>query len=184
MISIGELLPGSDADFVTNAYLAALGRWPDAGGFEHHLAAIAGQPEQRAEMLRRMHASEEGQRAGCALSPDAGPVPLEQALAAQLRLRTEVLRHEIAALREAVVAHVAGSALLAEVSGLGVALSALGVEMRERMAALEATVAGKLPAPPQLSPAVSLDYVNEVIEAAEAQWAHRLRSLEKRLTGA
>ncbi len=180
MISVAELLHGTDEDFVTNAYLAALGRWPDEGGFAHHLASIAGQPGRRAEMLRVMHESEEGRMKRRVITPDAGPVPLEQALAAQLCLRTEVLRAEIAELRASPAAALS-PALEGEVVALRAALGSLGTELRERIAALEAALAGRVPAAPNLSPAVSLDYVNDVIEAAQAQLNQRLRAIEKRL---
>lgn len=180
MISLAELLPGTDEDFVTNAYLAALGRWPDEGGFAHHLAAIAGQPERRLAMLRVMQESEEGRMKRRAIAPDAAPVPMEQALAAQLRLRTEALRAEIAELR-AVPASALSPALEGEVVALRAALDTLGFELRERLAALEAALAGRVPMAPNLSPAVSLDCVNDMIEAAQAQVNQRLRAIEKRL---
>ena len=95
MISIGELLHGTDEDFQTNLYLAALGRWPDEAGFMHHRAVIAGAPEQRVEMIHLFVGSEEGRRHGGIIHPDPGPVSAEQALTAQLRLRTQMLRSAI-----------------------------------------------------------------------------------------
>ncbi|TCH98966.1 hypothetical protein EJV46_10460 [Roseococcus sp. SYP-B2431] len=181
MITAGELLHGSDADFVVNAYLAALGRWPEEGGFEHHLASIAGRPDLRLETLGRILRSEEGKLKALPLSLDATPVPPDQALAAQLRLRTEALRAEMAALRETAGTTSAAPALAGEVAALGADLAALRSEMRERLAALEALIAGRIPPAPSLSPAISVDYVNDLIEAAQAQLGHRLRAIEKKL---
>lgn len=181
MITAGELLHGSDADFVVNAYLAALGRWPDEAGFEHHLALIAGQPGRRLEALRRIHGSEEGRLKALPLSLDPTPVPHERALSAQLRLRTDALRAEMAALREAAATGSVAPALASEVSALGADLAALRSEMRERLAALEGLIAGRIPPAPTLSPAISVDYVNDLVEAAQAQLGHRLRAIEKKL---
>jgi hypothetical protein len=49
------------------------------------------------------------------------------------------------------------------------------------MAAMEAVLAGHVPLAPNLSPAVSLDYVNDLVEAAQAQLNQRLRQIERRL---
>lgn len=183
MITAGELLHGSDADFIVNVYLAALGRWPDEAGFEHHLASIAGQPARRLETLHRIHGSEEGRLKALPLSLDAAPVPPEQALSAQLRLRTDALRAEMAELRATAATASVAPALASEVSALGADLAALRSEMRERLAALEALIAGRIPPAPNLSPAISVDYVNDLIEAAQAQLGHRLRAIEKKLLG-
>jgi hypothetical protein len=181
MISIGELLHGTDEDFLTNLYLATLGRWPDDAGFAHHLAIIAGAPERRVELVHLFVDSEEGRRHGRAIQPDPGPVPAEQALTAQLRLRTHVLRSAIEELREAPALNGLGPAVAGEIATLGASLASLSVELRERMAAMEAVLAGRVPAAPNLSPAVSLDYVNDLVEAAQAQMQHRIRQLERRL---
>jgi len=183
MITAGELLHGPDPDFVVNAYLAALGRWPDEAGFEHHLALIAGKPELRLEALRRIHGSEEGRLKALPLSLDATPVPPEQALSAQLRLRTQALRTEMAALRASAASGSVAPALASEIAALGADLATLRTEMRERLAALEALVAGRIPPAPSLSPALSVDYVNDLVEAAQAQLGHRLRAIEKKLLG-
>lgn len=174
MISIGELLPGTDEDFVTNIYLAVLGRWPDEGGFEHHLRAIAGRPERRLEVLRSMIGSEEGLQKARPLDPDERPAPLERALAAQLRLRAEIPQ-----VRD--LTHGAATAIAGEVQALGLEVAALGQELRARLAALEAVVAGRLPTAPGLSPSVSIEFVSGLIEAAQAPLQHRLRALEKRV---
>lgn len=181
MITLGELLHGSDADFVVNAYLAVLGRWPDEGGFEHHLAFVAGQPDRRPEALQRFLGSEESKLKALPISHDATPVPPEQALAMQLRLRTDTLRTEIATLREEATAGPVSPALAGEVAALGADLAALRTEMRERLAALEALIAGQIPAAPSLSASLSVDYVNDLVEAAQAQLGHRLRAIEKKL---
>jgi hypothetical protein len=181
MITAGELMHGSDTDFVVNTYLAALGRWPDEGGFDHHLATIAGQPGRRLEALQRILGSEEGKLKARPVSLDAAPVPPEQALAAQLRLRTEALRAEMAALRETAATAAVAPALASEIAALRAELTALRAEMRERLSALEALIAGRIPPAPSLSPAISVDYVNDLVEAAQAQLGHRLRALEKKL---
>ncbi len=181
MIRLGELLYGTDEDFVVNLYLAALGRWPDEAGYVHHLSLIADKPEGRAGLVRGFLNSEEARQRPPGIRLDAAePVPPEQALAAQLRLRTEILRAATSAPREA-----AGtgqpSALAGEIMALGAALEALRTEVTERIAALEAAMAGAVPPAPALSPAVSLDYVNELVEGAQAPLQRRIRALEARL---
>jgi hypothetical protein len=181
MITLGELLHGTDEDFVVNLYLAALGRWPDEPGYVHHLDLIAGKPEGRAGLVQGFLASEEARQRPPGIRLDAaGPVPPEQALAAQLRLRTEVLRAAIAAPREA-----AGtgqpSALAGEIMALGAALEGLRTELTERIAALEARLAGTVPPAPALSAAISLDHVEALVEGAQAPLRQRLRVLEARL---
>ena len=181
MITMGELLHGTDEDFLTNLYLAALGRWPDEAGFADHLRMIAGRPENRAVVLRVFLDSEEGRQKGRPVQTDASPVSAEQALSAQLRLRTTVLRAEMAGLREAKAPLAPDSAALEEVAALRGELASLSHELRERMAALEAALAGRIPAAPNLSPAISLDYVNDLIDASQTQMVQRLRAIEKRL---
>lgn len=186
MISLGELLHGPDEDFLVNLYLATLGRWPDEAGLAHHRPIIAGHPERRAELVQMFLDSEEGRQRGLRLAADAGPadaspVPVEQALAAQLRLRTQVLRQAIEDLREAPALNGLGPAAAGEIAALGASLASLGAELRERMAAMEALIAGRVPPAPNLSPAVSLDLVNDLVEASQAQLTLRLRQLERRL---
>jgi hypothetical protein len=53
--------------------------------------------------------------------------------------------------------------------------------MRDRLAALEAGLAGALPLAPQLSAALSVDFVQDQIEAAQARLEARLRALEARM---
>lgn len=181
MITLGELLHGADEDFLVNLYLAALGRWPDEAGFVHHLGLIAGQPGARAGLVQAFLSSEEARQRPPVIQMEApGPVPAEQALAAQLRLRTEILRAAIAAPREAAAA-AEQSALAGEIMALGAALDGLRAELAERIAALEARLAGAVPPAPALSPAVSLDYVNDLVEGAQAPLLRRIRSLEARL---
>lgn len=177
MISLGELLHGTDEDFLVNLYLAVLGRWPDEMGLAHHRGIIAGQPERRAGLVRAFLDSEEGRQQGRSVTPDAGPVPAEQALAAQLRLRTEALRAAIAAQARA-AAEPPLTSLGGEILALGAALASLRTELTERIAGIEALLAGQVPPAPALSPAVSLDYVNDLVEAAQAQTLRRLRALE------
>jgi hypothetical protein len=183
MISVGELLHGADEDFLVNLYLATLGRWPDDAGLAHHHSIIAGRPEMRPELIRLFQESEEGRQRGLQVAPDPGPVPVEQALAAQLRLRTTMLRQAIDALREAPALNGLGPAVAGEIAALGAGLASLGVELRERVAAVESLVAGRVPPAPNLSPAVSLDVVNDLVEAAQASIHLRLRQIERRLVG-
>jgi hypothetical protein len=181
MISVGELLHGTDEDFLVNLYLATLGRWPDDAGLAHHRPIIAGRPERRLELIGVFLQSEEGRQRGLPIASDPGPVPVEQALAAQLRLRTLVLRQAIEELRGAPALNGLGPAVAGEIAGLGASLASLAVELRERMAAMEALLAGRVPPAPNLSPAVSLDVVQDMVDAAQAQVTLRLRQLERRL---
>jgi hypothetical protein len=180
MITLGELLHGTDEDFVVNLYLATLGRWPDEMGFTHHLGLIAGNPEARAGLVQALLNSEEARQRRPAILPDPEPVPPGQALAAQLRLRTEAL-HAALTERRLPSAEAQPSALAGEIMALGAALDGLRTELNERIAALEATLAGRVPPAPALSTAVSLDYVNDLVEAAQAPLLRRIRTLEQRL---
>jgi len=177
-----ELLQGSDEDVVVNLYLGILGRWPDEPGFQHHLEFIAGRPERRAEALARMAGSEEARLRGRPLDPSLAAVPPEQALAAQMRLRTEWFREELA--RRDAAAPVAASgpdpATLEEVVALRQDLALLRREMEARFAALEAALAGEIPAAPALSPALSVGYVNDLLETLRGELLDRLRRLEIR----
>jgi hypothetical protein len=178
MIRAGELLHGTDEDVVVNLYLGVLGRWPDEPGFAHHLGFIAGRPERRAEALAHMMASEEAQLRGRPLDPDPRPVPPEEALATQMRLRAEWFRMELTR-RDAPVA-TPDQATLEEVVALRQDLAALRREMEARFAAVEALLAGDLPAAPTLSPALSVGYVNDLLETLRAELLQRLRALEIR----
>jgi hypothetical protein len=180
MITLGELLHGTDEDFVVNLYLATLGRWPDEMGFTHHLGLIAGKPEARAGLVQGLLNSEEARQRRPAIHPDPEPVPAEQALAAQLRLRTQVLYAALTE-RRPPSTEAQPSALAGEILALGTALDGLRAELSERIAALEAALAGRVPTAPNLSPAISLDYVNDLVEAAQAPLLRRIRALELRL---
>lgn len=180
MITLGELLHGTDEDFIVNLYLATLGRWPDEAGFAHHLGLVSGKPDARAGLVQGLLASEEARQRRPGVLPDAAPVPAEQALAAQLRLRTEVLRTAISEQRQPSI-EAQPSALAGEIMALGAALDGLRAELTERVAALETRLAGAVPPAPALSPAVSLDYVNDLVEGAQAPLLRRIRALEARL---
>jgi hypothetical protein len=173
MIAAAHLLPGTDADFVESAYLAILGRWPDEGGLAHHLAFVRGRPERRVPMLRDMLASEEARARGAALDFAATATPAE-AEAAQLRLRVDLLLRE----RGAVPPPAPDPALREDLSRLAAELEALGREVRDRLAALEAGLARALPLAPALSAALSVEFVQDQIEAALLRLEARLRRLE------
>lgn len=176
MIGAAHLLPGDDAAFVESAYLAILGRWPDEGGLAHHLASIAGRPEARLPMLHAMLASEEARARNAALDFTASATPAEAA-ATQLRLRVDLLLRERGA---APTAPAPDPALREDLSRLAADLAELRRETRDRLAALEAALARSLPLAPQLSTALSVDFVQDQIEAAQLRLEARLRALEAR----
>ena len=177
MITAAHLLPGPDEGFVTSAYLAILDRWPDEGGLAFHLEFIAGRPEQRMPMLRNMLGSEEARARGATLSFAGAATPAE-AEAAQLRLRVEQLLRD----RMAAGSPPAPDPALAEgLARLAGELDQLRREVRDRLAALEAGLAGALPPAPRLSTALSVDFVQDQIEAAQARLEARLRALETRI---
>jgi hypothetical protein len=204
----GDLLLGEDHDFVVNAYLALLGRWPDDAGYHHYLDAVRNRPERRVEVLRALAGSEEARKAGTALEIPPGPLlPSDprQALAAALELRTAHLHAEIERLKEAV--ELLGGPGGPELAGLGAELleardaalrseiEAARREMRERVEALAAL----LPAPSagagagaamvataeeraaRAVAALVADYVGEMLAVAEARSEARLRAIEARL---
>jgi hypothetical protein len=183
VITTAELLAGADEDFVVNAYIAVLGRWPDDGGFAHHVARIAGRPQERLAVLRDMAASEEARARGVAL--DLGPAAAADpaaALAAQLRLRTQFLLREIATLREAARPGAVPPGLAEEQARMAAELAALRREFRERIAALEDARAGAVGPVPAV-PEGMADYLLDVVAEAEARMAERLRILERRAFG-
>jgi phosphatidylserine/phosphatidylglycerophosphate/cardiolipin synthase-like enzyme len=177
MITAGELLHGSDEDVVVNLYLALLGRWPDEAGYEHHLAFLAGRPERRREAFERIRGSEEGRLRNRPVDPDPSPVPAERALAAQLRLRTAWFREEINRLA---TAPAVDAPLLEEVTALRLEVAELRREAEERLARLETGMAGPLPEAPALSTALSVGYVNDLIELLRAELLARIRAIEAR----
>lgn len=63
-ICASALLHGSDADFVTNAYLALQRQWPDRGGFEHYMYVLAQPGSRRADVLREIAGSDNARRCG------------------------------------------------------------------------------------------------------------------------
>lgn len=179
-----DLLHGSDEDVVVNLYLGILGRWPDEPGFAHHLDFIAGRPERRAEALARILASEEARLRGVKLDPSLAAVPPHEALAVQMRLRAEWFRQEIAR-RDAAPSAAPGpdAATLEELVALRHEVGGLRREMEARFAAIEARLAGELPAAPALSPALSVGYVNDLLETLRAEIMERVRRLEIRQLG-
>lgn len=178
-----DLLHGSDEDVVVNLYLGILGRWPDEQGFAHYLEFITNRPEHRAEALATMMASEEGRRRGTRLDPSLVAVPPHEALATQMRLRTEWFRQELARRDAAAPATAHDPATLEEVMALRQEVAALRREMEARLAAIEARLSGELPAAPALSPALSVGYVNDLLETLRAEMLERVRRLEMRQMG-
>lgn len=186
-----DLIGGEDEDFVTNLYLAVLGRLPDPAGRRHYLASIDGRPERRLEALREMAASEEARRAGTRIVFGAAAVPPgpTRALAVTLAIRTEWLQREVARLQEA----------LGVVGGAGIAtdvLEARDVALHYEIAELRREVTGRLDAalgPPggeaaaaRDSAAAGLarlvaDRMAEQAAALEAKFEQRLRAHEARL---
>ena len=59
--SLGELLGGDDAEFVTQAYQALFGRAPDAEGLQTYLTCLREYALSRMDVLRALRFSEEGQ---------------------------------------------------------------------------------------------------------------------------
>jgi hypothetical protein len=176
MIRAGELLHGTDEDVVVNLYLGVLGRWPDDAGFAHHLEFIAGRPERRAEALARISTSEEARLRARPIDPDVAAVPAQQALATQMRLRAEWFRMELA--RRA--APQPDDAALEEILALRREMAGFRQEVEGRLARIEAALAGTLPAAPALSAALSVGYVNDLLETLRGELLQRLRTLEVR----
>ena len=144
-IEAADLLLGEDHDFVVNAYLAILRRWPDEGGYRHYLHLVTNRPERRIEVLRAMAGSEEAKRAGARIAFGAEPGDPQRALATMLDIRTGLLHAETLRLRAALeeLGGVGGP----EIAGLGAGLmelrdaelrSEINAARREAAAGLEA----------------------------------------------
>lgn len=210
-VAAGDLLFGEDHDFVVNAYIALLGRWPDAAGYGHYLGAIRDRPERRAEVLQALAGSEEARRPGRAgprVEVPEGPIlPSDprRALSVALDLRTGFLHAELERLREAV--ELLGGPGGPELAGLGSELleareaelrseiAAVRREMRERLEGVQALLReqGRLPPDAPLPAATAeervaealsrtlADYVGDLIAVSEARIEARLRGIEARL---
>jgi len=165
VLQAGDLLFGEDHDFVVNAYLALLGRWPDAEGYRHYMAAVHNQPERRVEVLQGLAASEEARRPGRAGPrvelPEDGPIlPSDprHALAVALDLRTGYLQAEIERLREGLelvsgpggpeLAGLGSELLEARDAELRAEIEAVRREMRERLDGLVDLLRGLGALPP------------------------------------
>lgn len=213
-VRAGDLLFGEDHDFVVNAYLAMLGRWPDADGYAHYVAAIHNQPERRVEVLQALAASEEARRPGQAgprVELPEGPIlPSDprHALAVALDLRTGALKAEIERLREALellsgpggpeLAGLGSELLEMREAELRSEIEAVRREMRERLDGLAELLRGLGALPPgapapaataeeRIAQALSrtmADYVGDLLAVAELRLDARLRAIEARLLAA
>ena len=211
VIQPGDLLFGEDHDFVVNAYIALLGRWPDPNGHAHYIALIHNRPERRVEVLHALAQSEEARRpdhAGLRVEFRGGPIlPSDprHALAVALDLRTGFLHGEIERLREALellsgpggpeLAGLGSELLEAREAELRGEIEAVRRETRERLDGIVALLRdrGAL-APDAPSPAATAeervaqalshtfaDYVGDLLAVAETRFEARLRAIEARL---
>lgn len=171
MIRAAHLLQGSDEEVVEALYLGILGRFPDEAGHAHFLALVRQGAEGRARALEAILHSEEARARGTRLDLSGEATP-EEARAAQAALRVAALRAEVAALRARPVGP--DPALVAELAALRAAFDTLADEVRERLAALEQ----QAPAAANLSPGLSVGFVQDSIEASQARLEARLRRLE------
>lgn len=181
-LDAAELLHGSDHEFITNMYLAALRRWPDAAGYRRFMALVANRPERRMDALREVAGSEEARRLGALVTVPEVALPGDPNLArdAMMDVRTEVLQGEISGLREAValLSGVGG----AEVAGLQRELAeARDAELRGEISALRRELApvqaGVPPAPEPGLESLALGLARLI----DAQITARLGTLEARL---
>ena len=69
-IRASALLHGSNADFVTNAYLALQRQWPDDGGFAHYVHALGELGAKRADILREIANSSNAKQCGVSFIDD------------------------------------------------------------------------------------------------------------------
>jgi hypothetical protein len=72
-IRASALLHGSNADFVTNAYLALQRQWPDDGGFAHYVHALGELGAKRADILREIANSSNAKQCGVSFIDDLPP---------------------------------------------------------------------------------------------------------------
>lgn len=72
-VRASDLIFGSDADFVFNAYLALQRQWPDHGGFAHYKFLLHKQPGARAAVLREIAASAMAKHRGSSFVDDLPP---------------------------------------------------------------------------------------------------------------
>lgn len=200
-IQPGDLLFGEDHDFVVNAYIALLGRWPDAAGHAHYTAAIHNQPERRVEVLHALAGSEEARRPGRSgprvVFPEGPILPSDprHALAVALDLRTSFLRAETERLQEALdllggpggpqLAGLGSELLEAREAELRSEIEALRREMRARLEGLRGVLPGAAStAEERVAEALArslADYVCDMIAVAETRFEARLRALEARI---
>ena len=64
LVEAGELLVLEDRDFLRMAYLRLLGRWPDPGAQRSFLFSLRSGDISKAEILKNLHDSPEGQKKG------------------------------------------------------------------------------------------------------------------------
>jgi len=72
-VRASTLLNGSNADFVTNAYLALQRQWPDVGGYAHYLFVLGQPGASRAAVLREIAASDNARRCDIEFIDDLPP---------------------------------------------------------------------------------------------------------------
>jgi len=72
-VRASTLLNGSNADFVTNAYLALQRQWPDVGGYAHYLFVLGQPGASRAAVLREIAASDNARRCEIEFIDDLPP---------------------------------------------------------------------------------------------------------------
>lgn len=72
-VRASDLIFGSDADFIFNAYLALQRQWPDHGGFAHYKYLLHKQPGARAAVLREISSSAMAKHRGSSFVDDLPP---------------------------------------------------------------------------------------------------------------
>jgi hypothetical protein len=71
----GDLLGGSDHEFVVNLYTVILNRWPDEDGYRHHLQRVENRPDIRRQVIQDVAGSAEGRALGVVVTFADDPPP-------------------------------------------------------------------------------------------------------------